>query len=79
VYLEAGQLPSPRGRDIRHADEPKGVSTMQADNQDGLEPFDPLDNPADVAEDFDDDDRDDDSVDAAAPALDLLVGGGLDG
>jgi hypothetical protein len=47
--------------------------------QDGVEPFDPADNPADAAEEFEDDDRDDDSVEAAAPDLNLPAGGAHDG
>jgi len=47
--------------------------------QDGLEPFDPANNPADTADAFFDDDRDDDSIEAGAPALELPAGGGLDG
>jgi hypothetical protein len=46
---------------------------------DGVEPFNPADNPADTAAEFEDDDRDDDSVEEGVPALDLPVGGGLDG
>ena len=44
-------------------------------NLDGVEPFDPTDNAADVAEEFEDDDRDDDGVEADAPALNLPAGG----
>ena len=44
--------------------------------QDGLEPFNPADNLADTAPEFEDDDRDDDSTDDSAPALNLPVGGG---
>jgi hypothetical protein len=44
-----------------------------------VEPFDPADNPADSAEEFEDDDRDDDTVDADAPALNLPAGGDSDG
>ena len=48
-------------------------------DQDGVEPFDPAQNAADAATDFEDDDRDDDSVEADVPELNLPVGGRLDG
>jgi hypothetical protein len=48
-------------------------------DQDGLEPFNPADNPADAAEAFEDDDREEDSIEDGAPALNLPAGGGLDG
>jgi hypothetical protein len=48
-------------------------------DQDGVEPFNPADNPADAAEAFEDDDRDDDNVEAGVPELNLPAGGGQDG
>jgi hypothetical protein len=44
-----------------------------------VEPFDPADNPADSAEEFEDDDRDGDHVESGAPALNLPAEGGTDG
>ena len=48
-------------------------------DQDDLEPFDPAENVADTAAEFEDDDRDDDRVEAGAPALSPPSGGGVDG
>jgi hypothetical protein len=47
-------------------------------DQDSIEPFDPADNLADTAAEFEDDDRDDDAVEAGSPAL-APTGGGTDG
>jgi hypothetical protein len=56
----------------------RGVHVMSTD-QDDLEPFDPAENVADTAAEFEDDDRDDDRVEAGAPALSPPSGGGVDG
>jgi len=80
VYLAACRSPFLSATPVMQEHGPEtGGNPMQPDDPDGLEAFDPHDNPADAAEDFADDDRDDDGVDAGAPALDVLVGGGLDG
>lgn len=55
----------------------RGKHAMNPD-QDSIEPFDPAQNPADTATEFEDDDRDDDAVEAGSPVL-APTGGGTDG
>jgi hypothetical protein len=73
VLIFSGELSARCGESVR-----RGMHAMTTD-QDGLEPFDPAENLADTAAEFEDDDRDDDGVEDGAPALSLPVGGGLDG
>jgi hypothetical protein len=49
---------------------------MNAEQPD-VEPFDPADNRADTADEFEDDDRDEHQLEDDAPALPSLVGGAV--